>query len=87
MLFQFTVVIFFYMMILLAPITNGYVLPTSRTITSADIMLTKRNSIASVRRSIHELEQIERYCQQLLVRGYLPESDFRQLGMLSALLG
>lgn len=73
------------MTVLAALITNGYVLPTSKTITTDDMMLNKRTSIASVRRSIHDLEQIESYCQQLLVRGYLPESDFRQLGMLSAL--
>jgi hypothetical protein len=45
-----------------------------------NIKLRKRPSLANIRHSIHELEQIERYYQQLLIRGYLPESDARRLG-------
>ncbi|XP_060607176.1 uncharacterized protein LOC132759426 [Ruditapes philippinarum] len=47
-----------------------------------NIKLRKRPSLANIRHSIHELEQIERYYQQLLIRGYLQDSDLRRLELL-----
>jgi hypothetical protein len=36
--------------------------------------------IAKLRNCIYKLEQVEKYYKQLFIRGYLSETDIRQLG-------